>query len=123
MYSLNCSYYTAEFKLIGDLIAHILISGMDPNYEVTYNGKPTGEMAVDLIGFQDQVTYIQTKIKTPMKTFKLIFAALLLLEAVCSFICLFDVYNTEGMIWFLLATFNVSSILSFLLIKSASAEQ
>jgi len=58
-----------------------------------------------------------------MKTFKLIFAALLLLEAVCSFICLFDVHNTEGMIWFLLATFNVSSILSFMLIKSASAEQ
>jgi len=51
MYSLNCSYYTAEFKTLGDLIAHILISGMDPNYEITYNGKPTGEMAVDLIGF------------------------------------------------------------------------
>ena len=51
MYSLNCSYYTAEFKTLGDLIAHILISGMDPNYEITYNGKSTGEMAVDLIGF------------------------------------------------------------------------
>ena len=53
-----------------------------------------------------------------MKTFKLIIAALLLAEAVCSFICLFDVHNTESMIWFLLATFNVSMILSFLLIKS-----
>jgi hypothetical protein len=52
MYSLNCSYYTAEFKSIGDLIAHIMISGMDPNYQITYNGKPTGEMAVDLIGFE-----------------------------------------------------------------------
>jgi hypothetical protein len=58
-----------------------------------------------------------------MKTLKLFIAVLLLVEAVCAFICLFDVRNTEGMIWFLLATFNVSSILSFLLIKSASAEQ
>lgn len=51
MYSLKCSYYTAQHKSIGDLIAHILISGMDPNYEITYNGKGTGEMAIDLIGF------------------------------------------------------------------------
>lgn len=49
MYSLNCPYYTAEFKTIGDLIAHIMISGMDPNYEITKNGKPIGEMAIDLI--------------------------------------------------------------------------
>lgn len=51
MYSLNCSYYKAEFKTIGDLIAHIMISGMDPDYEITYNGKGTGERAIDLIGF------------------------------------------------------------------------
>ena len=51
MYSLNCNYYTAEFKTIGDLIAHIMISGMDPNYEITFNGKGTGEIAADLIGF------------------------------------------------------------------------
>ena len=54
-----------------------------------------------------------------MKTFKLIIAALLLLEAICAFICLFDVHNTEQMIWFLIATFNVSAILSHLIIKSA----
>lgn len=53
-----------------------------------------------------------------MKTLKLIFATLLLLEAICSFACLFNENNTEDMIWFLLATFNVSIILSFLLIKS-----
>jgi len=53
-----------------------------------------------------------------MKTLKLIIAVLLLVEAVCAFICLFDVHNTEEMIWFLLATFNMSMILSFLLIKS-----
>ena len=51
MYSLNCDYYTAEFPTIGDLIAHIMISGMDPNYEITRNGKPTGEMVIDLIQF------------------------------------------------------------------------
>lgn len=51
MYSLDCSYYTAEFPSIGDLISHIMISGMDPNYEITFNGKPTGELAIDLIQF------------------------------------------------------------------------
>lgn len=55
-----------------------------------------------------------------MKTLKLILATLLLAEAVCSFILLFNENNTEDMIWFLLATFNVSVILSFLLIKSAN---
>lgn len=49
MYSLKCSYYTAQHESIGDLIAHILISGMDPNYEITYNGKGTGQMAFDLM--------------------------------------------------------------------------
>ena len=51
MYSLNCNYYTAEFKTRTELISHIMLSGMDPNYEITYNGKGTGEMAIDLIGF------------------------------------------------------------------------
>ena len=49
MYSLNCDYYEAEFKTIGDLIAHIAVSGMDPNYEITRNGKGTGETAADVI--------------------------------------------------------------------------
>ncbi len=51
MYSLNCSYYNAEFKTVGDLIAHIMISGMDPNYEITKNGKGIGEQAIDYIQF------------------------------------------------------------------------
>lgn len=51
MYSLNCDYYTAEFPTIGDLIAHIMISGTDPNYEITRNGKGTGEMAADLLEY------------------------------------------------------------------------
>ena len=49
MYSLNCSYYSAEFKTLGDLIAHIMISGMDPNYEITKNGVGIGEEAADYI--------------------------------------------------------------------------
>ena len=51
MYSLDCNYYQAEFPTLGDLIAHIMIFGMDPNYEITHNGKGTGEMAADLIVF------------------------------------------------------------------------
>ena len=51
MYSLDCDYYQAEFKSIGDLISHIMLSGMDPNYQITKDGKLTGEMAIDLIGF------------------------------------------------------------------------
>ena len=46
MYSLDCNYYTAEFKTIGDLIAHIIVSGMDPDYEVTFNGKEIGRAHV-----------------------------------------------------------------------------
>ena len=51
MYSLKCNYYKAEFKSIGELISHVMISGMDPNYEITRNGKPTGEYLNELIGY------------------------------------------------------------------------
>ena len=51
MYSLKCSYYTREFKSIDELINDIIKSGMDPNYEITRNGKGTGERAIDLIQF------------------------------------------------------------------------
>jgi hypothetical protein len=49
MYSLNCTYYTKEFHTVDELINDIMESGMDPNYEITFNGKPTGEIAFDLI--------------------------------------------------------------------------
>jgi hypothetical protein len=49
MYSLDCSYYTREFPTIVELLMDILESGMDPNYNITLNGKSTGEMAIDLI--------------------------------------------------------------------------
>ena len=51
MYSLDCCYYGAEFKTLGDLIAHIMISGMDPNYEITKDGKGIGEEAINYIMF------------------------------------------------------------------------
>ena len=34
---------------LDQLIDDIKVSGMDPKYEITFNGIPTGEMAVDLI--------------------------------------------------------------------------
>jgi len=49
MYSLDCMYYGVEFKCIGDLIAHIVISGMDPDYEITFNGKGIGQRAIELL--------------------------------------------------------------------------
>jgi hypothetical protein len=51
MYSLKCDYYSKEFSTIDALIDDIMQSGMDPNYEITFNGRPTGEMAIDLIRF------------------------------------------------------------------------
>jgi len=51
MYSLDCNYYTREFQTIDELLTDIALSGMDPNYHITYNGEVTGEMAIDLIQF------------------------------------------------------------------------
>ena len=52
MYSLNCPYYDKEFKWIDELLRDVLTSGMDPNWEITFNGKSTGETAWDIIGPQ-----------------------------------------------------------------------
>ena len=51
MYSLKCNYYSKEFSTIDALIDDIMQSGMDPNYEITFNGQPTGETAIDFIVF------------------------------------------------------------------------
>jgi hypothetical protein len=51
MYTLDCNYYTREFSTVDELIQDIMISGMDPNYEIVFNGQPTGEQAIDLIQF------------------------------------------------------------------------
>jgi hypothetical protein len=51
MYSLDSAYYNKSFYSINDLIQDIITSGMDPNYEITFNEEPTGELAIDLISF------------------------------------------------------------------------
>ena len=51
MYSLKCKYYTKEFSTLDALIDDVIQSGMDPNYEVTRDGRGTGEMAIDFIQF------------------------------------------------------------------------
>ena len=51
MYSLNVSYYKKKFNTLMELIDDVVISGMDPNQEITRNGKPTGELAIYLIQF------------------------------------------------------------------------
>jgi hypothetical protein len=47
MYSLNCSYYTKSFETLNDLIDDVLQNGMDPNYEITKNGKGIGEELIE----------------------------------------------------------------------------
>ena len=51
MYSLDCSYYTVEFNTLEELIEAVMLGGMDPSYEVTFNGEGTGEQLIDLIQF------------------------------------------------------------------------
>ena len=51
MYGLNCDYYTKQFNTLDELIDDVMMSGMDPNYEITRDGKGTGEQVIDLIGF------------------------------------------------------------------------
>jgi len=49
MYSLNCNYNNAMFPTLIKLMEYVMESGMDPNCEIMYNGKGTGEYAIDLI--------------------------------------------------------------------------
>lgn len=51
MYSLDCNYFEHEFTSVDELIDYIVMNGMDPNYEITKDGKSTGELAIDLIQF------------------------------------------------------------------------
>ena len=50
-YSLDCSYFDGKFESIDALVDYCVENGMDPNYEITYNGKGTGEYVIDLIQF------------------------------------------------------------------------
>ena len=49
MYSLDCSYYSKTFDSVNDLVNDVIQSGMDPNYEITKNGKGIGEQAIELM--------------------------------------------------------------------------
>jgi hypothetical protein len=51
MYSLDCSYFVEEFATLQELIYYVIECGMDPNYEITRDGKGTGEQAIELIQF------------------------------------------------------------------------
>ena len=49
MYTLDCSYYHKEFSSIQELVEAVIQDGMDPNYEILKNGKPTGEILWDYV--------------------------------------------------------------------------
>jgi|TARA_R110000824_G_scaffold400246_1_gene607349 hypothetical protein len=49
MYSLDCTYYKNEFSTIDDLLDSIKLEGMDPNYEITKNGRGIGDQAIELM--------------------------------------------------------------------------
>ena len=51
LYSLDCKYFDKKFSSIGKLVDYVVSSGMDPDYEITKNGKKTGEFVIDLIQF------------------------------------------------------------------------
>jgi hypothetical protein len=49
MYSLKCDYYQKEFNYLHELVDDVLMSGMDPDYEITKNGVGINEKVIDLI--------------------------------------------------------------------------
>ena len=73
MYSLNCDYYQKEFNYLHELIDDVLMSGMDPNYEITKNGVGIKEMLNEIIG------YWLSKLKNFFMMFLLILGIVMLL--------------------------------------------
>jgi hypothetical protein len=51
MYSLDYHYYEKKFNYLHELVDDVLMSGMDPNYEITRDGKPTGEYLINLFKY------------------------------------------------------------------------
>ena len=49
MYSLDCSYFDKEFPSIDALYKYCVENGMDPNYEITFNGEGTGEELFEIM--------------------------------------------------------------------------
>lgn len=50
MYSLKCDYYDKSFGTMQELLDDVMASGMDPNYEITRDGRGIGETAWDMLG-------------------------------------------------------------------------
>ena len=51
MYSLDCTFFKNEFNSREELINYCNTNGVDPNYEITRNGKGTGENLIDIMQF------------------------------------------------------------------------
>ncbi len=49
MYSLDCELFAWEFNSIEVLMSYVIENGVDPNYNITRNGKVTRECLADLI--------------------------------------------------------------------------
>ena len=49
MYSLDCEYFDNEYESLEELIEGVLGCGMDPSYQITFNGQMTGETLADLL--------------------------------------------------------------------------
>lgn len=48
-YSLMCDYYKKSFTSLESLLDDVIVSGMDPNYEIFINGAPSGENVINYI--------------------------------------------------------------------------
>lgn len=50
-YSLRPDFLPKEFDTMEELLEYVLDFGVDPSYEITINGEPSGETAMDFLGF------------------------------------------------------------------------
>ncbi len=51
MYSLNSPFFPETFETIDELLFVVIHTGIDPNYEILRNGKPTHEKVSDLLAY------------------------------------------------------------------------
>ena len=51
MYSLDCSYYSKTFDSVDALVNDVIQSGMDPNYEITFNFVSINELINSILIF------------------------------------------------------------------------
>lgn len=53
-YSLKPDFLPKEFDTMEELLEYVLDFGVDPSYEITINGEPSGETAMDFLGLQTE---------------------------------------------------------------------